>query len=341
MNQIFFFKNMTNKLNYINGTVKDIINKDNNLININNKNPIKNNVINSFDKNIINNIKLKSNPRQRLGGYGALTISNSDKANLLDKKDNKDTNEKNIRILPKIKNKSSLNLNSDFANIPNSNFLIGQISANHLPNIGAVRNMIGPHHTLNDSNNYNNNYITNNCNQINNNSDNNKIINKNTVNIDYLIILKEFLIKECKIPESKLDRKGDCLDGWRENDKSGPPGYLKDYIPPKGWKGVGLKVKGIYDDGNNAWLGHKKKKGEWYICYHGTRKKKSIKEIIENNFEPGPRQKYENIDNENPLNNFYKEHVGNGIYFAKIKQKNMLKLLNIKNINLELSLCVE
>ena len=70
MNQIFFFKNMTNKLNYINGIVKDIINKPNNLININNKNPIKNDVINSFDKNIINNIKLKSNPRQRLGGYG-------------------------------------------------------------------------------------------------------------------------------------------------------------------------------------------------------------------------------------------------------------------------------
>ena len=99
--------------------------------------------------------------------------------------------------------------------------------------------------------------------------------------------------------------------------KNGPPGYLKDYIPPKGWKGVGLNVIGIYDNGNNAWLGRKKKKGEWYICYHGTRKKKSIKEIIENNFKPGPRQKFENIDNENPLNNLYEAQVGNGIYFAK------------------------
>ena len=77
-----------------------------------------------------------------------------------------------------------------------------------------------------------------------------------------------------------LDKEGDCSTGWRENDSNGPPGYQKDYIPPKGWTGVGLTVKDLYDDGDNAWLGRKKKEGEWYIGYHGTRKIENIKEII-------------------------------------------------------------
>ena len=70
-----------------------------------------------------------------------------------------------------------------------------------------------------------------------------------------------------------------CLGGWRIDDKNGPPGYLKDYIPPIGWIGVGLKVKNIYDEGDNIWLGRKKTKGEWYICYHGTKTKESIEKI--------------------------------------------------------------
>ena len=141
--------------------------------------------------------------------------------------------------------------------------------------------------------------------------------NINNSNIDYLSISKEFLDKECNIPQSKLDKRGDCLGGWRVDDKNGPPGYLKDYTPPKGWTGVGLAVQDIYDEGDNTWLGREKKKGEWYICYHGTKTKQSIEQIIKYNFKSGPRQAFKNMDNENPLNNSYESYVGNGIYFAK------------------------
>ena len=279
VNQIFLMNKITNKLKGINNSLKKL----NNIINdINN---------NNFT-NINNNNPLKNN-----------AINKFDKNIIEDKHNQKQQ-----------RNKYST-LSTSKLNIPNNN-------ANIFPIIGAPKNINAPGRYLTRNASVGN-YITNINNKIDNNrinniEDRNKIIIKKEDNkIDYLSILKKFLIKKCKIPKSRLDYRGDCLDGWRENDKSGPPGYLKDYIPPKGWKGVGLNVIDIYDNGKNAWLGRKKKKGEWYICYHGTRKKRSIKEIIENNFKPGPRQKYENIDNENPLNNLYEAQVGNGIYFAK------------------------
>ena len=127
-----------------------------------------------------------------------------------------------------------------------------------------------------------------------------------------------------------------CLGGWRVDDKNCPPGYLKDYIPPIGWTGVGLKVKNIYDEGDNIWLGRKKTKGEWYICYHGTKTKHSIEQIIKNNFEPGPRQAFEDSDNENPINNSYETYVGNGIYFAKDinEAKQYAKIIEYKEYKL-------
>ena len=206
-----------------------------------------------------------------------------------------------------------------------------------------------PNNNNNNNNNINayniNNYNANiNSNNNNNNNTNNKSDkNKNKIKknikrktLDYLSISKEFLIKECKVPKSKLDKKGDCLGGWRVNDKNGPPGYLKDYIPPKGWTGVGLTVQDNYDEGDNTWLGREKKNGEWYICYHGTKTKKSIANIIKYNFEPGPRQAFEDSDNENPLTNSFKTIVGNGIYFAKDinEAKNYTKIINYKNYKL-------
>ena len=43
-----------------------------------------------------------------------------------------------------------------------------------------------------------------------------------------------------------------------------------DYIQPIGYKGYGLKVKGLYDNGDDTWLGYTNKVGEWYIAYHST-----------------------------------------------------------------------
>ena len=45
---------------------------------------------------------------------------------------------------------------------------------------------------------------------------------------------KQFLIKGCNISPSILDDKGTTNTGWRIGAKSGPPGYLKDFIPPIG-----------------------------------------------------------------------------------------------------------
>ena len=65
-NQIFFLENMTNKLNYINKTLKNMINSfnNNNSLTYINNNPIKNNAINNFDKNNFDYIKLKHNPQE-------------------------------------------------------------------------------------------------------------------------------------------------------------------------------------------------------------------------------------------------------------------------------------
>ena len=182
----------------------------------------------------------------------------------------------------------------------------------------------------------NNNNYNNNNNNINRKLDANNKNEKKMRYYNYLSISKDFLINECEIPDYKLDRLGDCTGGWREDDKNGPPGYLKDYIPPKGWTGVGLKVKDLYDEGDNTWLGRKKKDGEWYIVYHGTKTKKSIKGIIMKNFEPGPRQAYEESDNENSLNNSFESFVGNGIYFAKDidEAKSYTEIINYKDYKL-------
>ena len=44
----------------------------------------------------------------------------------------------------------------------------------------------------------------------------------------------------------------------------------KPYIPPIDWKGIGLKVLGKYDDGDNTWIGMNNSIGEWYVAYHGV-----------------------------------------------------------------------
>ena len=66
---------------------------------------------------------------------------------------------------------------------------------------------------------------------------------------------KQFLVYGCKISPYILDHKGDAYFGWSEGAKSGPKGYLKDYIPPIGWTAIGLKALNIYDNGDNAWIG--------------------------------------------------------------------------------------
>ena len=173
----------------------------------------------------------------------------------------------------------------------------------------------------NDSNNNinNSNILKNNNNYINKNINNIikiDVINKKKDIADYLSISKSFLICECNIFPGLLDSTGDCTSGWRTGSKNGPPKYLKDFIPPLGWIAVGLKVKDMYDNGDNTWLGTSNVDGEWYIGYHGIKDKNSIYEIISNGFKRDARQNYKDNINNNPLTNNTYDKCGEGAYFV-------------------------
>ena len=126
----------------------------------------------------------------------------------------------------------------------------------------------------------------------------------------------EFLIKGCNIPSDQFDTEGDCEFGWRVGKFSGPPGYLKKYIPPIGCIGIGLKVKNLFDNGDNTWLGTSNSEGEWYIGYHGTGSMDSILGIINNGFRRGENQFYKSNENINPLNKKIYPKCGIGVYFT-------------------------
>ena len=77
----------------------------------------------------------------------------------------------------------------------------------------------------------------------------------------------------CKLTSSMLDSRGNRESGWEEGGKRG--GF--DYIPPKGWKGFGLKVWDKYDNGNNDWIGCDGNDNEWAVAYHGIGTKAGYK----------------------------------------------------------------
>ena len=124
----------------------------------------------------------------------------------------------------------------------------------------------------------------------------------------------EPLIKGCMLDPSMFDPAGDRSEGWGQGEKRGPPNYLKDYIPPLGWDGYGLKVTGMYDNGDDTWLGYSNVEGEWYIAYHGTGGNDVIKKIIVGGFKAGGRQACEEYDNLNPLSIKDYKKCGKGVY---------------------------
>ena len=132
-------------------------------------------------------------------------------------------------------------------------------------------------------------------------------------------IAKMFLINDCNITLGELDKAGDLTRefiGWRENSQNGPPGFLKKFIPPKGWTAIGLKVLNKYDNGDNTWLGTSNTPGEWYVGYHGIKDKDAISGIIRNGFIIGPRQQYMDSYNKNPLTYFSYMCCEKGAYFT-------------------------
>ena len=135
-----------------------------------------------------------------------------------------------------------------------------------------------------------------------------------SVGAKFIDINKKCLLSFCGIGPEMFDNIGDQLnDGWERNGKRGPPNYLMDYIPPIGYKGYGLKVKGLYDNGDDTWLGYTNEVGEWYIAYHGT-SGTVAKNILEKGFKMGKRQLYRDSNNINPLTKKMFPKVGKGVY---------------------------
>ena len=99
-----------------------------------------------------------------------------------------------------------------------------------------------------------------------------------------------------------LDSRGNKESEWKENEKRG--GYP--YIPPKGWKGYGLKVMDAYDNGNNDWIAKDGNPNEWAVAYHGIGSKlgstveDATRLIFMGGFKSGEGQVYKDAINDNP-----------------------------------------
>ena len=104
-------------------------------------------------------------------------------------------------------------------------------------------------------------------------------------------IHEEMLTGAVKLTRNQLDPRGNRVDGWGIGEKRGG----KDYDPPLGWKGIGLRVMDKYDNGDNTWIGMNNSPGEWCVAYHGVGRnqtsdnvKNSTGSIIKSTFKPGP-----------------------------------------------------
>ena len=112
-------------------------------------------------------------------------------------------------------------------------------------------------------------------------------------------IHEDVIINTVKLSKNQLDPRGNRNDGWGVDEKRGG----KDYNPPIGWNGIGLRVLGKYDNGDNTWIGMNNVKGEWCVAYHGvgrfekTDKVKLITGIIcKSSFKAGKNNVHENCD---------------------------------------------
>ena len=143
-----------------------------------------------------------------------------------------------------------------------------------------------------------------------------------------LIQLKEIhqklLLEACKISKDALDNRGNNTNGgWGHNETRGG----KKYIPPEGWKGYGLNVKGRYDNGNDDWIAYDNREGEWCVAYKPIKIDQSIDEaqlniskIAKSNFKPEDNEKAADIDEEDYSKHLDINHpgpnnfVGTGVY---------------------------
>ena len=126
-------------------------------------------------------------------------------------------------------------------------------------------------------------------------------------------IQQEVIMGGVKLRADMLDSEGNRNDGQGIGEQRGG----KDYDPPIGWNGIGLKVKGKFDNGDDTWIGMENSTGEWCVAYHGVATGQSsdkVKDItgkiVTTEFRPGWRQAHSTCDDQ-----FHPgKKVGDGVY---------------------------
>lgn len=91
-------------------------------------------------------------------------------------------------------------------------------------------------------------------------------------------IQQDVVLTACKLSKGQLDSKGNRSDGWGVNEFRGN----RPYYPPKGWKGIGLRVIDKYDNKDNTWIGMDNIKGEWCVAYLAIGRDSNDKNIRKN-----------------------------------------------------------
>ena len=171
-------------------------------------------------------------------------------------------------------------------------------------------------------------FINNEFNNLNANDIESKLKNDNNNNNDdeysefknLKSIIEEQLINECILSTNILDPKGNNFNNWGINENRGN----KPYDPPLGWIGIGLKVMGLYDKGDNSWISMDNNNSEWCVAYCNI---------------GGKIKKYEN---KTSRKNIHKDHedinhagktIGEGIFCTpKIKiAENFARIVKIDN----------
>jgi len=146
---------------------------------------------------------------------------------------------------------------------------------------------------------------------------------KNDPDYEELSLLKDIhedvIMGGVRLKRAQLDQRGNRNDGWGVGEQRGG----KDYDPPLGFNGIGLRVLNKYDNGDNTWLGMDNVPGEWCVAYHGVAYRQSsdnVKsvtgKIVNTTFNAGYRQAHEDCPDQ-----FHQgKKVGCGVYCTpKIK----------------------
>ena len=124
-------------------------------------------------------------------------------------------------------------------------------------------------------------------------------------------IHSDVILGGCKLSKKLLDERGNRTEGWGVNEKRGG----RNYNPPIGWIGIGLRVLDKYE--NNDWVAFDGNSNEWCVAYHGVGRfsdSKGVKDItgkiIKGTFKVGQNQVHKNCENINKPGT----KVGEGVY---------------------------